>query len=283
MERFAPTTASETPNKSQLRAAQQRLDAAIARLCARERTKREDYLRGAMPLPFADAAGLASALRRGEAEGPPGATAAPQEPRTEAPADGRRAAFRPVPRAPRTGAGPLPEWLGLMAAAGLVGLVVGASSHTALRASDVSATQEESASAAAISPVMGQFVPGAAEPAAEVVPEPERIAVATAPEPRRAGTAPEHPSRDVAAIEPPSSRRASKAPGLPSRNVAANAPRAPDPSARAHARRLLGRAQTALSQGALGDAAQMLRRYETEHPDDPFPGRRNCRHGDKVA
>jgi len=209
--------------KSQLRAAQQALGAAIDRLCARERTKREDYLRGAMPLPFADAAGLASALRWGEAAAPPGAMAAPLGPRKAAPSDGRRAVLEQVPSARHTPAGPLPLWLGLLAAAGLIGLVVAASSHTPLRALDVSVTQEESASAEAISPVTGQLVPGATVPAQETVP----TAVATVP--------------------------------------------AADPAARMHARRLLGRAQTALAQGALGDAAQALRRYETEHPDDPFP------------
>jgi len=59
--------------KTHLRAAQQKLNAAIDRLCARERTKREDYLRGAMPLPFADAAGLARALRSLVEEIAPGA------------------------------------------------------------------------------------------------------------------------------------------------------------------------------------------------------------------
>lgn len=53
--------------KTQLRAAQAALDAAIDRLCARERTRRADYLR-AVPLPFVAAEGLLQALRNVEEE-----------------------------------------------------------------------------------------------------------------------------------------------------------------------------------------------------------------------
>ncbi len=51
--------------KTQLRAAQADLDAKIERMCARERTRRSDYLR-AVPLPFVAIGGLIEALRNVE-------------------------------------------------------------------------------------------------------------------------------------------------------------------------------------------------------------------------
>lgn len=58
--------------KTQLRAAQAALDAAIDRMCARERTRRSDYLR-AIPLPFVAADGLLRALSNVEEEVDPDA------------------------------------------------------------------------------------------------------------------------------------------------------------------------------------------------------------------
>jgi len=155
-------------------------------------------------------------------------------------------ALRRTPGTRRIGTDPSAPWLALAIVGGLLGLVTCALDHASDRSLKVSVAQQETESAFATSSLAGQVAPSRSGPEPEASPENQR------------------------AVQP-ASPAVQKVTEEPSLVASPTAHAASDPTPRMRARALLARAQTYLKQGALSDAAEVLRRYETEHPDNPFP------------